>query len=172
VKREQPDAGFGGGGTIPQRDGPADDGAAPEGDDAVQPADEDAAAAAAVDDDEDPLSSDSEEEEDEEEGEMEHFLCCQFEKVSRAKSKWKVKIQEGVFHINGGCAVVVAAAAFGGAQHAKRGIASWRVFSVCCHAFDPPCIHSLSWMQARTTCLRRRKGNSTSADHDHDHPAQ
>lgn len=101
LKRSQPDSGFGGAQSsqprppqVPQRDGPAD-----EGEDGEGAAEGDAEQAAEVEE----LSSDSEDEEDDEEAFGEHFCCCQFEKVSRAKSKWKIVLKEGVFHINGEC---------------------------------------------------------------------
>lgn len=81
---------------IPQRDGDADDD--DEADGGALARDDEAPA-----DDDEVLSSDSEDEEEEEDEETPvNFLCCQFEKVTRTKNKWKVQLKEGVFHINGG----------------------------------------------------------------------
>jgi transcription initiation factor TFIIA large subunit len=86
--------------TIPQHDGPAGggDAAAAGGDDEAGGA---AGAEAAGDGDENDevLSEDSEPEEEEED--ISNFLCCQFEKVTRVKNKWKISMRDGVFHING-----------------------------------------------------------------------
>lgn len=108
VKRPQPDGGFATGllqPKLPQRDG-ADDG---DDDGEEEEEEEDEGADMKKEEgeggeepaDDEVLSSDSDEEEDDD-GECDDFLCCQFEKVSRTKNRWKITMKEGVFHINGG----------------------------------------------------------------------
>jgi len=52
--------------------------------------------------DDEALSSDSGNDSDEDE-DVAHFICCQFEKVSRTKNRWKIAMKEGVFHVHGAC---------------------------------------------------------------------
>ncbi|KAL6745830.1 transcription factor IIA, alpha/beta subunit-domain-containing protein [Haematococcus lacustris] len=81
--------------SIPQRDGPGDDEDEEEAEEQAGGTQQEPEAA-----DDEVLSSDSEPEE-EEEGDVQNFLCCQYEKVTRTKNRWKVSVKEGVFHING-----------------------------------------------------------------------
>ncbi|KAJ9524513.1 hypothetical protein QJQ45_019589 [Haematococcus lacustris] len=80
--------------SIPQRDGPGDEEDEEEADEQAGGTQQEPEAA-----DDEVLSSDSEPEE-EEEGDVQNFLCCQYEKVTRTKNRWKVSVKEGVFHIN------------------------------------------------------------------------
>eukprot|EP00126_Sphaerothecum_destruens_P010979 Sdes_comp20836_c0_seq13m17494 len=51
------------------------------------------------DDDED-LGSELDEDEDEDDADVDHLILCQFDKVSRTKSRWKTNLKDGIMHIN------------------------------------------------------------------------
>ncbi|KAF5841154.1 transcription factor IIA, alpha/beta subunit [Dunaliella salina] len=96
---------------IPQQDGPTDDGGgggegsseagtsgAGRQQEAAEGQTEDKGEAPA---DDEALSSDSGEDSSDEEADVDHFMCCQFEKVNRTKNRWKIAMKEGVFHVHG-----------------------------------------------------------------------
>mmetsp|Transcript_20760 Transcript_20760/g.57878 ORF Transcript_20760/g.57878 Transcript_20760/m.57878 type:complete len:330 (+) Transcript_20760:1047-2036(+) len=99
------------GSRIPQHDGPADNdagggegtseaGASGAGRQQQSPEGQAEEKGEAPADDE-ALSSDSGEDTSDEEGDVDHFMCCQFEKVNRTKNRWKIAMKEGVFHVHG-----------------------------------------------------------------------
>ena len=51
-------------------------------------------------DDNEDLGSDLDEDEDEDDIDCDHIILCQFDKVTRTKSRWKTTLKDGVMRLN------------------------------------------------------------------------
>lgn len=88
---------------LPQSDGPSDDFDSglldPTGSPTLPLSDIDPISGVEEDDEEEPLGSDLDDEV--EEPETSDIVLCQFEKVTRVKTKHKCQLKDGIMHLNG-----------------------------------------------------------------------